>query len=196
MRANGIAMMANDATFEAGAAKAACGSQLMAAGANVTGTDAQVLVGAASMLSGIRAPSGGSTFIRGGSMGGGGGPGRLIVYRGLSAADRAALEAGRGLTPAGVGGTIADQVAGIETKYISASLSAGTPGAGAYSTHGVVAIDVGKAIEGGAGYVEHGNVLQALDRAGTAESYANASRDLEVLFKGTIPADAIWPIRW
>jgi len=30
MRANGIAMMANDATFDAGAAKAACGSQLMA----------------------------------------------------------------------------------------------------------------------------------------------------------------------
>jgi RHS repeat-associated protein len=48
--------------------------------------------------------------------------GRLIVYRGLSEADRATLAAGRGIVPKGGGGTIALQVAGRETRYISGSL--------------------------------------------------------------------------
>jgi hypothetical protein len=63
MRADGISMMSNDATFEAGMAKANCGAQMMGAGANLIATDAQVIVGVAGML-----PSVGRIAAEGGAL--------------------------------------------------------------------------------------------------------------------------------
>ena len=138
----------------------------------------------------------GAGFGGGGGGGGGGGRGGRgnIVYRQLSAADRAALEAGEGISPRGTGGSIADQVAGRDTRYISASETA--EAAQYYSSgHGLIAIDIDRAIELGTGYVEHNNVLSGVRRGGTARDIGNASRAREVLFKGPIPIEAIWPLR-
>jgi hypothetical protein len=91
----------------------------------------------------------------------------------------------------GAGGTIAKQVKGDPTKYISASETADA--AAKYSSgNGLVEIDVDAAINAGAGFVDHGNVLQAVGREygrGSLE-YSNASGALEVMFKGSIPRDA------
>jgi hypothetical protein len=117
-----------------------------------------------------------------------------VVYRELSAADRARLDAGLGLQPKGNGGSIADQVAGRPTKYTSASKT--VAGTSDYSSgHGLVAIDVQEAIRSGGGYVDHNNVLQAVRRGGIGSDLQNAIRAEEVLFKGEIPASAIRFIR-
>jgi RHS repeat-associated protein len=60
MRATGISMMANDATFEAGMAKMNCGNAMIAAGAGVLATDAQVIGGIAD------AAIGAANAVRGG----------------------------------------------------------------------------------------------------------------------------------
>jgi len=114
------------------------------------------------------------------------------AYRELSAADRAALDAGQDIAAKGTGGTIADQVAGAETKYVSAAKTvAGT--AKYRSGHGLIKIDIGIAIGAGAGFVEHGNVLQQVARAFGRGSihYKNAANAGEVMFKGGIPRSAI-----
>jgi len=52
MRANGIAMMASDATFDAGMARLGCGNATIAAGMGVLATDAQILVGGTQAVAG------------------------------------------------------------------------------------------------------------------------------------------------
>jgi hypothetical protein len=117
------------------------------------------------------------------------------VYRQLSAADRAAFNAGLGLSPKGVGGTAAEHVAGTtQTGYISASLSEAATAA--YSSrNGLVAIDVDATIAAGTGYIEHGNVLQILRRSGDFRVLRNAERAQEVLFRGGVPWHAMRLVR-
>lgn len=116
------------------------------------------------------------------------------VFRQLSAADRVALDAGRGLLPRGTGGTIARHVAGADTGYISASES--IAGASRYASgNGLVAIDVNRAMAAGAGFVDHGNVVAALRRAGDFTAVRNAIATQEVLFTGPISQTAIRFVR-
>ncbi len=112
------------------------------------------------------------------------------VYREISELDLQRLQAGLGLIAKAPGGSIADQVAGRATRYISASNSIAATGR--YSSgYGLIAIDVRKAIGGGSGFVDHNNVLQALGRNGRPIDVIHAARDVEVMFKGLIPFDAI-----
>ena len=110
-----------------------------------------------------------------------------VVYRTLSTTDRAAVDAGKSLAPKGSGGTILDHVRGKPTGYISASETIeGT--ARFNSGNGMVAIDVNKAMAGGAGFVPHGNVMQAakhLPKQGMKVGQAG-----EVLFDGSIAPNA------
>jgi RHS repeat-associated protein len=117
-----------------------------------------------------------------------------VVYRQLSLADRIALDAGQGLTPKGVGGSIADHVAGHDTQHISASLTEAASRRFA-SGNGVVAIDVDAAIARGVGFIDHNNVVQAARRSGTLTDVQNAIRAEEVLFRGSIPPEVIRLIR-
>jgi len=113
------------------------------------------------------------------------------VYRELNALDRQRLDQGLDLLAKGSGGEVADQVAGRgATRFISASQTA--EAAARYSSrNGLVRIDVRKAIEMGAGFVDHKNVLQAVRRNGMSDDFQNARRALEVMFKNYIPRDAI-----
>ena len=114
------------------------------------------------------------------------------VFRELSVLDRARLDSGLGLIPRGSGGTIADQVAGEATQFISASET--VAGTAIYKGgNGLVTIDIDLAVKGGAGYVPHNNVMQAVGRSGTGELVRNAKRAREVMFKvgSEIPADAV-----
>ncbi len=67
LRATGISMMANDATFEAGMAKMNCGNAMIAAGAGVLAADAQVLVGAAQGVAMAIKGGGNAITVRSGS---------------------------------------------------------------------------------------------------------------------------------
>ena len=116
-----------------------------------------------------------------------------FVFRELSVADRARLERQMDLLAKGEGGKIADQVAGEATRYISAAETAAATSR-FRGGNGLVMIDIKKAIEGGAGFVDHKNVLQAVKRDGLPKHVQNASRALEVLFKDKIPFDAIIPL--
>ena len=55
----------------------------------------------------------------------------------------------------------------------------------------MASIDIEKAIAGGAGYVDHNNVMQAVNRSGTPTDVRNAARAEEVMFKGPVSRDAI-----
>ncbi|MBK9273433.1 MAG: RHS repeat-associated core domain-containing protein [Flavobacteriales bacterium] len=106
-----------------------------------------------------------------------------VVYRALSTTDRAAVDAGKSLVPKGTGGSVLDHVRGKPTGHISASETlAGT--ARFNSGNGVVAINVNKAVAGGARFIPHGNVMQAvkhLPKQGMKVGQAS-----EVLFDGSI----------
>nr|WP_320189793.1 RHS repeat-associated core domain-containing protein [uncultured Desulfobacter sp.] len=115
------------------------------------------------------------------------------VYRELSEADRARIDAGLDLLPAGEGGSIAQQVSGRPTKYISAADTvAGT--SRFRSGNGLIEIDVNEAIQQGSGFVDHGNVMQAVRREGSALDVRNAESAQEVMFKNGIPRSAITPV--
>jgi RHS repeat-associated protein len=118
------------------------------------------------------------------------------VFRTLSFEDREALARGEGISPRGTGGTIADQVAGRDTRYTSASETIAATRK--YdSGNGLVAIGVDQAVAGGVGFVDHNNVMQAVRRSGTALDISNASSAREVMFKGPtpIPPTAITVVR-
>ncbi|MBK9033456.1 MAG: hypothetical protein IPL61_19690 [Myxococcales bacterium] len=118
----------------------------------------------------------------------------LYVYRYASADDRERLDAGEDLRPKGTSRDIASHVSGRPTSHISAGLSRGAIEK-FDSGNGLLRIDVNKAVEGGARYIDHGNVVQAVGRAGnpTVERYARDAT--EVLFRGLIPISAIERIR-
>jgi hypothetical protein len=77
------------------------------------------------------------------------------------------------------------------TGHISASL---TPEAAEIfdSNNGMIEIDIRKATgAGGATFIDHGNVMQAVNSRGSLEDRKNAKRAEEVLFKGPVPTSAI-----
>lgn len=104
--------------------------------------------------------------------------------------NRTRIEAGLGIAPKGTGGSIASHVGGLDSKYVSASLSEDAI-AKYGSGNGLIRIDVKKAIAEGFGYVDHGNVMQAVKREGVHQSIKDAAEALEVLFKNGIPRSAI-----
>jgi len=112
------------------------------------------------------------------------------VYRQLSAQDRERFDQGLGLTPKGTGGSIAEHVQGIDTQYISASKTAEATKRYA-SGNGLVKIDVQKVIDGGCNFVDHNNVLNAVERSGDKTAVKNAKLALEVLLKGGVPFEAM-----
>nr|WP_323109901.1 RHS repeat-associated core domain-containing protein [Pectobacterium carotovorum] len=112
------------------------------------------------------------------------------VYRQITADDLARLEQRLPLQPKGVGGSILEHVAGRDTRHISAAMTKEATKR-FNSGNGLIEIDVKKAIQGGAKFIDHNNVLQAVERGGNLVDRRNAKRALEVLFKGEIPFDAI-----
>ncbi len=112
------------------------------------------------------------------------------VYRQLSVDDTENLASGRGIAPRGASRSISDHVAGKPTGHISCSMS---PGACARfsSGNGLAEIDVDTAIQGGARFVDHNNVIGAVKRAGDLRGVRDAKRAQEVLFRGTIPSEAV-----
>jgi hypothetical protein len=113
---------------------------------------------------------------------------RRIVYREISAVDKVALEAGQPLVPKGSGGTILDHVRGLPTGHISASES--VEGTRRFASgNGLVAIDVDVAVAGGTKFITHKEVLEAV--APRVKQIQKVSEALEVLFKGSIPFNAI-----
>lgn len=117
---------------------------------------------------------------------------KRLVYRQLSAEDRARFDAGQGLLPKGTSGDIAAHVRGDPTKHISASQLSGQTERFA-SGNGLVEIDVDAAIDGGAKYIDHNNVMQAVGRAGKDAPRLKqfADRAGEVLFVDQIPFSAM-----
>ncbi|MDN0088688.1 hypothetical protein QVN42_15115 [Yersinia nurmii] len=95
-----------------------------------------------------------------------------------------------GIKPKGISGSIADHVKGLDTEHISASLTKEATNR-FRSGNGLIEIDVKKAIQGGAKFIDHNNVLQAAEKFGSLITRRDAKRALEVLFKGEIPFDAI-----
>ncbi|MFP1830431.1 RHS repeat-associated core domain-containing protein, partial [Lonsdalea quercina] len=112
------------------------------------------------------------------------------VYRQITADDLARLEQRLPLQPKGMGGSILEHVAGRDTGHISAAMTKEATKRFS-SGNGLIEIDVKKAIQGGAKFIDHNNVLQAVERGGNLVDRRNAKRALEVLFKGEIPFDAI-----
>ncbi len=112
------------------------------------------------------------------------------VYRQITPDDLARLEQGLGIKPKGISGSIADHVNGLDTGHISASLTKEATNR-FRSGNGLIEIDVKKAIQGGAKFIDHNNVLQAAEKFGSLITRRDAKRALEVLFKGEIPFDAI-----
>jgi hypothetical protein len=108
-----------------------------------------------------------------------------VVYRHISAADRARLDAGQSLVPKGRDGSIADHVAGGDTRYISASPDVSKIGDFDHG-HGLIAINIKRAMASGAGYVDHKNVLQYLRRKALPRVYQNAVNAEEVLFRAVV----------
>ncbi|GAA0811418.1 LamG-like jellyroll fold domain-containing protein [Spirilliplanes yamanashiensis] len=116
------------------------------------------------------------------------------VYRQLNYDDRTAFDKGEDLQPRGTTGSITDHILNRPTKHISASVTEGATERFA-SGQGMVAIDVNKAIAGGAKFIDHNNVMQAANRSGDSRVVRDARRAEEVLFVGSIPHDAITLIR-
>ncbi|MFC3503111.1 LamG-like jellyroll fold domain-containing protein [Micromonospora krabiensis] len=116
------------------------------------------------------------------------------VYRQLNYEDRTAFDNGDDLQPRGTSGSITDHILNRPTKHISASVTEGATERFA-SGQGMVAIDVNKAIAGGAKFIDHNNVMQAARRSGDSRVVRDARRAEEVLFVGPIPRDAITLIR-
>jgi len=116
------------------------------------------------------------------------------VYRQLNYEDRAAFDNGDGLQPRGTTGSITDHILNRPTRHISASVTEEATERFA-SGQGMVAIDVNKAIAGGAKFIDHNNVMQAAKRSGDSRIVRDARRAEEVLFVGSIPHDAITLIR-
>jgi RHS repeat-associated protein len=115
-----------------------------------------------------------------------------IVYRELSAADRAALEAGQPLVPKGTGGTILDQVRGQPTGHISASET--IEGTARFNGgNGLVAIDVDVATQGGTKFISHSEVLEGV--GARPKQIQKVIESGEVMFQGPIPPSAVTPIR-
>jgi hypothetical protein len=118
-----------------------------------------------------------------------GGATRTVVYRELSAADRAALNAGRPILPKGNGGTILDHVRGRPTGHTSASLTAeGT--ARFRGGNGLAEIDVQAA---GARFIPHSEVLDGV--GARAKQVQKVTEAQEVLFEGPISPRAVRIIR-
>ena len=127
--------------------------------------------------------------------------GLLKVYRYMSLEDLADFNAGRAIASKGTGGTIAEHVIGQKnTQYISASLS--KKGAAKYNSgHGLLEIDVDVAKKHGAKFIDHGNVMQALegekkkcskkDRSRLQQAQQDAKKAEEVLFISKIPFEAL-----
>jgi RHS repeat-associated protein len=125
--------------------------------------------------------------------GGGGEPsaGEQIVYRQLSYEDRLAFDVGENLVAKTEGGTVAMQVSGQPTRFISSGMSTAAIQRFA-SGNGLVAISVAIATKLGAGFVEHNNVLQAVRREfGNGIQLQNAISAQEVMFRDFIPQQAM-----
>ncbi|MBW2737158.1 MAG: hypothetical protein JRH20_32660, partial [Deltaproteobacteria bacterium] len=119
------------------------------------------------------------------------------LYRELSPDDRAAYDAGAAIMPKGTSAAgskgIAHHVASGESGYLSASLHPeATSRFGTGS--GLAEIDVGKLESTGSTIVDHGNVMQAVNRHGSTLDLANAATAEEVLIKGGIDPSAITSI--
>jgi len=120
--------------------------------------------------------------------------GNRIVYRALNATDRAAIDAGLGISPKGTGfKNLAAHVEGRPTGLISASETLN--GARLFDDgFGMVAIDLDMIANSGVGIIWHKNLLQNLQnlqKYGTKQNLRNSERAKELLFKGSIPAGAI-----
>jgi len=108
-----------------------------------------------------------------------------VVYRELSAADRAALEAGKPLQPRGTGGTVLEHVRGQPTGHISASTT--IEGTSRFSGgHGLAEIQVEKA---GSRLVPHGEVVKAVGPR--PKQVLKVEEAGEVLFEGPIDPRAV-----
>jgi hypothetical protein len=120
---------------------------------------------------------------------------RQTVLRELNPKDRKRIDQGLGIKPKGDSGTIADQVRGKQdTQFISASLT--QKGTRRFRRgNGLVEIDLEKAVEGGAKFVDHKNVVQTTKRSGDLKAVRDTKRAEEVLFKGEITPEAIKLIR-
>lgn len=114
------------------------------------------------------------------------------MYRELSAADRAALEAGQSLIPKGTGSSILEHVRGQPTGHISAAETIqGTSRFGA--GNGLVEIDVNAAIAGGARFISHAEVLAGV--GARPKQILKVVESGEVMFEGAIPANAVRLLR-
>lgn len=112
------------------------------------------------------------------------------VFRQLSADDAESLASGGGITPKGTSKSVADHVAGKPTGHVSCSKTSGACERFS-SGNGLAEIDVDKAVEGGARYIDHNNVVDAVRRSGNLRAVRDAKRAEEVLFRGTIPKEAV-----
>ncbi len=114
------------------------------------------------------------------------------IFRELSFDDRLKFDAGERIAPKGDGGSIADHVAGKDTKFISASeVESGT--ARFSSGNGLLEIDVDKLEATGSSIVDHNNVLQAVKRSKNktrARDFKNAKSAKEIIIKGGIDPSA------
>jgi len=106
--------------------------------------------------------------------------------------DREAFDRGEALLPKGVGGSIADHVAGKDTGHISASLTEAAVQR-FDSGNGIVAINIKEATNGSTNFIDHNNVVQAARRSGDLTVARDATRAEEVLFKGPegVPRSAV-----
>lgn len=97
------------------------------------------------------------------------------------------------MAPKGTSGSISDHVSGKPTRHISCSLSPG--GCARFSSgNGLAEIDVDKAVQGGANFIDHNNVVGAMRRAGNSRGLRDAKRSEEVLFRGSIRNSGQWTI--
>jgi len=138
----------------------------------------------------IATASGGATLIVRGAAKGSAATGRF-AYRALTPDDLARLQRGEDLVPRAPGrGSISDQVAGENTRFISGSET--LKGTSKFNSgNGVAKVDIDKAIDQGAGFVDHRNVMQHVNRNGTPLDARNARDAREVLFKDKIPAGSV-----
>lgn len=87
-------------------------------------------------------------------------------------------------------GGILDHIQGRDSKCISVSVT--RDGTAYYeSGHGVVSINLDKAMEYGSGIVHHKNVLQAAIKKGTQKDVENVKRSMEVLLTNGLDPRAI-----
>ena len=87
------------------------------------------------------------------------------AYRALHPEDVVAMNAGHRIMPKSKGGDILDHIQGRDSKYLSISMTKN--GTAKYNgSHGIVHIDLDKALKTGSGFVPHKNVLQVAKRQG------------------------------